>query len=64
MAVRSGDPCPCGHYFTVLNSIDGTNSRTQFLGCRKCGHRPEGNKRVLKADEPTPRFCRRECVST
>lgn len=43
---RPGDQCPCGHYIVVVNSFVRGENRTQYLGCRNCGWRPESNKVV------------------
>lgn len=59
MAVNSGDSCDkCGGYYVVTNSRVSSGSRVQYLACRSCGHRPDDNKRILKASDPTPRFSR------
>lgn len=47
-----GDPCPreaCDGVIGVLNTRvrADINRRFQYLGCRKCGARPENNLRVI-----------------
>ena len=62
--MKPGSPCPCGHYLCVVNTKIEGGKRTQYFGCRKCGYRPEDNKRILDIDEPTPRFVRESATST
>lgn len=65
-ALNSGESCAkckAGYYVVANSSIQG-GSRVQYLACKKCGFRPDGNKRILKIDQPTPRFVRRASVST
>lgn len=54
--LRTGQPCECGHYLTVIKSEVRGERRVQYLGCRRCGYRPEQNKRVLGLDERSPAF--------
>ena len=43
--MRPGDPCDrCGAKLQVLNTMIRHNSRVRYLGCRRCGYRPPGNK--------------------
>ena len=47
MPTKPGDPCPCGHYLIVVNSKLVGDTRVQYVGCRRCGYRPVGNKVVV-----------------
>lgn len=56
----TGTPCQCGGRIVVVKSEvkEKCNSRIQYLGCRKCGFRPEHNKRVLGLHERSPEMAR------
>lgn len=56
---QSGDQCPnpqChgGVLVIVQTRVDG-EWRNRYLGCRKCGHRPDDNKIVVPAKYAPPR---------
>lgn len=58
--MQSGDPCPeCGNRLSVLNTKTAGASRVRYLGCRACGHRPEGGRRAvpLSADPDPEDWC-------
>lgn len=55
-----GDPCPreaCDGVLGVLNTKvrADINRRFQYLGCKKCGCRPENNLRVIPLQYAPPR---------
>lgn len=60
MMLLTGVPCECGGRIVVVKSEkkENINSRIQYLGCRKCGYRPEHNKRVLGLHERSPEMAR------
>lgn len=44
----SGDKCQrCGHYYVVVDTDVRGDNRIRYLGCRKCGHKPEHNKVIV-----------------
>lgn len=43
---KAGDSCPCGHYYTVVQTKLVGKARVQYIGCRNCGKRPSDNKCV------------------
>lgn len=60
MSYQSGDKCEqCGDRLHVRNTEQRGDSIVQYLACRKCGHRPDGNKIV----RPTSAIRRRYPVA-
>lgn len=57
--IQTGVPCQCGSgRIVVVKSEVRESSRIQYLGCRKCGYRPDNNKRVLGLHERSPEMAR------
>ena len=58
--ISSGQPCEkCRRgYYVVLDSFVKGTRRIQYLGCRRCGHRPAENKRSFPAEQRSPKFLR------
>lgn len=55
--MKSGDKCPaCGDRLNVRNTERKGDYVVQYLACRKCGHRPGGNKVVQPASAIRQRF--------
>ena len=47
---QPADKCPCGHHLIVVNSRREGLKRVRYIGCRKCGHRPDNNASVVPLD--------------
>jgi hypothetical protein len=44
------DACPrCGSILQVVNSKVVGDTRVRYIGCRRCGFRPENNKTLVPA---------------
>lgn len=56
---QSGDECPnpkcTGGVLTVVQTSVEGDSRLRYLGCRKCGQRPDDNKIIVPARYAPPR---------
>ena len=58
--IHSGQSCEAckGGYYVVLDTLVKGTKRVQYLGCKRCGHRPEDNRRAFPANERSPVFKR------